>query len=130
MRLLLLLMMAALLAGCQQKPEELFQSLWGETNPFSLRIIKTVRSKSPYFAVFAHVSKGDFLSFQQTSIEFITWHPVADEMVFEIGKTELHAPADISGTYSMGRSKEGYVRVIVWDEKSETVVIMGASGIM
>ena len=130
MKKLLFITAILLLAGCSRTPEELFQSFWGDTHPPSLRIHKVLRSTSPYTAVFVHVSKTDFLSFQQSSSEFATWYPVSSGMVIEIGKIELHAPSDIRGIYSVGNGKDGYSRVIVWDEKSETIIMMWSSGLM
>jgi len=129
-RLTLFVLVAVLMAGCESKSEKLFQSIWRSSPPSSLQITKTLRGGGSSFALFAQISKNDFALFKRTSNEFMSWYPVLDGMSFEIGKITLHAPSEISGVYSVGAAKNGLVRVVVWNEKSETLVVMLTTGIM
>ncbi|MCB1245540.1 MAG: hypothetical protein KDN04_22700, partial [Verrucomicrobiae bacterium] len=61
---------------------------------------------------------------------YTTWNRIEDGMTFEIGKTELRAPHDISGVYAVGDKIDGAIKVVLWDERTETVVAMVCSGIM
>ncbi|MCS7062883.1 MAG: hypothetical protein NZM04_02355 [Methylacidiphilales bacterium] len=108
-----------------------FDAVWGMPVPSSLVIIKTVENEGGnYYAVFAKLPKVDFEAFKKGTSRYTTWNRIEDGMTFEIGKTNLRAPADISGVYAIGEKINGTVKVVVWDEGAETVVAMVCSGMM
>lgn len=131
-RIMLLGMFIAMAFGCfgSVSSEEMFRSVWEGAIPKTLKITRVVGDAGSAFAVFADVSRSDFELFRKTSSQFTDWNPVADGMVFEVGKTELQAPREIRGIYSIGSHGGGLAKVIVWDEQTQKVVVMLSSGVM
>lgn len=107
-----------------------FSFVWDVPIPPSLVIIRTLENDNGSFAVFAKLPKGDFEIFKKSTTRYTKWNQIKSGMTFEIGNKELRAPSDISGVYAVGETFKGTVKVVVWDEKSETVAIMRCTGIM
>ena len=134
----LFIIVAIVLTGCGRTPEDLLLSFFEEKISFPLKITKTLKSNPQYplgnkpqcFSVFAFMAKIDFITFQQTSTEFMAWFPVSDGMTFDIGHITLTAPTDLKGIYSIGKNKNGVFKVIIWDEQTETIIFMVSSGVM
>lgn len=118
--------------SCSNSTTEIacFNAVWDIPTPKNLGVVKMVGNHSDTFAVFAKLPKADFEFFRKTSSHYTTWTHLSDGMVFEIGKTELRTPYDISGIYAIGENVNGVIKVVIWDETSETVVAMMCSGIM
>lgn len=127
------LMFALMSAVSCSRPDSKMNRLaavWDVPAPSSLDIVRTVENEGANFAVFVKLPKADFEAFKKATSRYTTWNRIEDGMTFEIGKTELRAPHDISGVYAVGDKIDGAIKVVLWDERTETVVAMVCSGIM
>lgn len=127
---LMLVLMGSVSCSRSDSEMDRFNAVWDVPTPSSLDITRTMQHEGSDFAVFAKLPKSDFEAFKKSTSRYTTWNRIEDGMTFEIGKTELRAPADISGVYAVGDKINGKVKVVIWDESTETFVAMLCSGIM
>jgi hypothetical protein len=130
MGILVLLLMSAISCSRSASAIDQFSAVWDESMPDGLKIERTVGNRDKGFAVFAKLRQADFEAFKKAMPHYKSWNRLDDGMSFEVGGIELRSPTDISGIYSVGDRNDGFVKVIVWDERTETVVLMLASGII
>jgi len=72
----------------------------------------------------------DFSDFSNRAApEYKDWHQLKEVTIGAAGRS-LKPGKDLKGVYSIGKSIRGLVRVLVWDEESETLVAALASGIL
>ena len=131
-RLVSLIALAMMLFGCNHRTinTRRFESIWGQAVPASFKLLRVHEEHAKGAAFFGTMSEADFASFSNSTRRFDTWNPVMNGMVFEAGGVVLEATNVVRGVYSMGRDNAGAREVIIWDEGSETIVALIATGIM
>lgn len=129
---LLLVFALQMCSSCQNGPnrqEALVERVFDIRVPSGSHVQIQKNSANGTFAV-VRMPAATFAIFQGTCTNYSVWHPIQDGQVFEATGFKFVGGSDLQGLYSVGRIKGGLMQVLIWNERSESLLAMLSEGVM
>jgi hypothetical protein len=116
--------------GCTKSinSHEDFEKLMGAKLPENSLINYTKNAGKAGAIIVAHLSRTNFPAFSASRDGYSEWHALTNRMDFDAAGKTFRSPGDVRGEYSVGKSFDGVCRVLIWDEKSETLTALLSTG--